>query len=749
MAAQYHSLFTEKGLELLRESIQNGTKLGITHMSFGDGAGSVPTPNAAFIAMVNEVYRIPLNRLAPSKDNPNWLEADGVIPSSVGGFNIREVGLWAGNVMVAYANYPPTYKPSGDQGTAQIKTIRIVLQIDNTANFELKIDASIVMATLQAVDEAKHSAIQYADDTKVHVLDFLAELSDIPAWDGRVVYVKAVKVGQKFGGGYFKFSKFNELEPDDFIVIATPDGRWVKQQTIFTVDDFGAFGDDSTDDSIAFNTYAESPYTGINILLGKRKAVYVISKQVDCKGKGIIGHGFSKQSGAFYDHTSIKVKDADFSNANPIYHNRAFINVGAEIRDLQLKCDVKTIDGLQVGGYNTTISNINFTNFYNQIYVDGATVSFRVSDLMSIGCGNAGVFVADNANNQSTTAYFDRCSWQWGENAILFSKEVYGSSFKNIIAEYMNGCLKAKVFSSCIFDNIWCEQTKDGVAKDWLINTMKQQSFNNTYNNLYIRTPWLDRTNPTDIANGDNSGGVSISKSAMAINGPTGAKALYKINGIGTRHADWFGSSNNPVSLRKLSISSQPKAIGSNYITPVVIEAPNGALWYKNDSDTDFTPVTKRTLIGASSDGLSAFYGVDIYTKTQKKWTTSDHNSGSIGQFLAPLMLTYDATWANQQNNAGWVISKESTGIYLLQRSASNVSPMSNPNIIVGGMTLGNKKGSGGAVNYSLQYIDTYEGSWNSYSECSGVKIFFRDQAGALVDVFRFTVMFTLTSGFS
>ena len=82
---------------------------------------------------------VQLNRLAPSKDNPNWLEADGIIPSAIGGFNIREVGLWAGDVMVAYANYPPTYKPSGDQGTAQIKTIRIVLQIDNTANFELKL----------------------------------------------------------------------------------------------------------------------------------------------------------------------------------------------------------------------------------------------------------------------------------------------------------------------------------------------------------------------------------------------------------------------------------------------------------------------------------------------------------------------------------------------------------------------------------------------------------------------------------
>lgn len=195
MAALYHSLFTEKGLELLRESIQNGTKLGITHMSFGDGGGNLPIPDASFTQMVNEVYRVQLNQLAPSKENPNWLEADGVIPSAVGGFNIREVSLWAGDVMVAYANYPPTYKPSGDQGTAQIKTIRIVLQIDNTANFELKIDASVVMATIQSVEEAKLEAINYTDQALGSSILDVGSIDEMLALDdkfkSRTVRIKA------------------------------------------------------------------------------------------------------------------------------------------------------------------------------------------------------------------------------------------------------------------------------------------------------------------------------------------------------------------------------------------------------------------------------------------------------------------------------------------------------------------------------------------------------------------------------
>ncbi|OON25490.1 hypothetical protein BI372_14300 [Acinetobacter pittii] len=159
----YYSVFTEQGLELLTEAIQNGTKLGITSMAFGDGGGELPIPDASFRGLVNEVYRTQLNSLAPDPNNKNWLRAEAIIASAVGGFNIRELGLYAGDILVAYSNYPATYKPNPADGTARIMTFRMILQIDNTANFELKIDADIVMATIRAVEEAKQEANQYSE----------------------------------------------------------------------------------------------------------------------------------------------------------------------------------------------------------------------------------------------------------------------------------------------------------------------------------------------------------------------------------------------------------------------------------------------------------------------------------------------------------------------------------------------------------------------------------------------------------
>lgn len=305
MAALYHSLFTEKGLELLRESIQTGAKLGITHMSFGDGNGSLPIPDAKFTKMVKEVYRIPLNRLAPSKENANWLEADGIIPSAVGGFNIREVGLWAGNIMVAYANYPPTYKPSGDQGTAQIKTIRIVLQIDNTANFELKIDANIVMATIKAVEDA----IDYANKTKIDHVDSVHKLLSADIWSGRMIQTKSYWPSLNKGGLTYIYDETIPRTQHNGGTIIDPtvvwDGtrsKWANVAGYLNDVGVGVWGVD--DVSKVTNAVKDAIVSrGGNLALGSElNPTNFRTNQI--KIGGFLGHSNSNENGCWVAHTT-------------------------------------------------------------------------------------------------------------------------------------------------------------------------------------------------------------------------------------------------------------------------------------------------------------------------------------------------------------------------------------------------------------------------------------------------------------
>lgn len=241
---QYYSVFTEKGLELITQAIQHGTKLGITHMSFGDGSGVLPSPDPKLTKLVNEVYKTPLNSLSVDPKNKNWLRAEAVIASAVGGFNIRELGLYADDILVAYSNYPPTYKPNPADGTARIMTFRMVLQIDNVSNFELIIDPDIVLAT-----------IEYVDKNSTKKIASVNELKTTTPKIGQVVDLISFHENKNIGGGQFICMQSALLTEDDGIVfrsknIGFEDYFWVRINFNEILPEFfGAKGNDRTFDS--------------------------------------------------------------------------------------------------------------------------------------------------------------------------------------------------------------------------------------------------------------------------------------------------------------------------------------------------------------------------------------------------------------------------------------------------------------------------------------------------------------------
>lgn len=158
----YYTKITTAGLAAITAAMNNSSKVPITYMAFGDGNGYIPEPDENATSLLNEVYRVGVNKVEVHSKNPNWLVCEAIIPSAVGGFNIREVALYdsTGNTMLAIASYPPTYKPTVEEGAAKIQTIRIVLQVDNTGHFELIIDPDIVLATIEYVDKTKTISVK-------------------------------------------------------------------------------------------------------------------------------------------------------------------------------------------------------------------------------------------------------------------------------------------------------------------------------------------------------------------------------------------------------------------------------------------------------------------------------------------------------------------------------------------------------------------------------------------------------------
>lgn len=136
----------------------NADALGIpwtfSQMAVGDANGTDPIPDRLQTRLINERRRAPLNQVRVDANNASIIIAEQVIPENVGGWWVREVGLYdADGDLVAVANCAPTYKPLLSQGSGRTQIIRINLIVSSTANIELKIDPSVVLATRKYVDD--------------------------------------------------------------------------------------------------------------------------------------------------------------------------------------------------------------------------------------------------------------------------------------------------------------------------------------------------------------------------------------------------------------------------------------------------------------------------------------------------------------------------------------------------------------------------------------------------------------------
>ncbi|HAG3556505.1 TPA: phage tail protein [Salmonella enterica] len=164
MATKYYAVLTNIGAAKLANATALGAQVEITQMAVGDGNGALPTPNPAQTALIHELRRAPLNSLSIDPNNANQIIAEQVIPENVGGWWIREIGLFdKDGDMIAVANCAETYKPQLQEGSGRVQVVRMILIVSSTAAVTLKIDPSVVLATRQYVDDQIIQVKAYVD----------------------------------------------------------------------------------------------------------------------------------------------------------------------------------------------------------------------------------------------------------------------------------------------------------------------------------------------------------------------------------------------------------------------------------------------------------------------------------------------------------------------------------------------------------------------------------------------------------
>ncbi|EFN6177541.1 tail fiber protein [Escherichia coli] len=176
MSTKFKTVITTAGAaKLAAATAPGGRKVNITTMAVGDGGGKLPVPDAGQTGLIHEVWRHALNKISHDKRNSNYIIAELVIPPEVGGFWMRELGLYDdAGTLIAVANMAESYKPALAEGSGRSQTCRMVIIVSSVASVELTIDTTTVMATQDYVDDkiAEHEQSRRHPDASLTAKGF-------------------------------------------------------------------------------------------------------------------------------------------------------------------------------------------------------------------------------------------------------------------------------------------------------------------------------------------------------------------------------------------------------------------------------------------------------------------------------------------------------------------------------------------------------------------------------------------------
>ncbi|EBB2797167.1 phage tail protein [Salmonella enterica] len=196
---KFKTIITDYGKQRLIAAMSpGGTKLTLTQMAVGDGGGNPTNPDTTSTTLVNEVWRAAVNSVTVDKTHSNIIIVELLIPAEVGGFWIREAGIYDEfNKLVAVCSLPASEKPLLEQGSGRAQTVRMTLVISDMSTINITIDSTTIMATNEYVDNSleEHEKSRNHPDATLTDKGFTKLYSGVTSIDETMAATpKAVKI---------------------------------------------------------------------------------------------------------------------------------------------------------------------------------------------------------------------------------------------------------------------------------------------------------------------------------------------------------------------------------------------------------------------------------------------------------------------------------------------------------------------------------------------------------------------------
>ncbi|GCJ29845.1 phage side tail fiber protein [Escherichia coli] len=205
---KFKTVITDTGAKKLAQAAApDGKPVRLTHMAVGDGGGTLPTPDSKQPRLVHEVWRHTVNRVILDATHQNRIIAELVIPPETGGFWIREIGVFDEHGdLIAVGNTAESYKPTVAEGSGRAQTFRTILTVSSTATVALTVDNTMVMATVDYVDDKlkEHEQSRRHPDASLTARGFVQLSNDTNSVsETQAATPKAVKAAYDLANGKY------------------------------------------------------------------------------------------------------------------------------------------------------------------------------------------------------------------------------------------------------------------------------------------------------------------------------------------------------------------------------------------------------------------------------------------------------------------------------------------------------------------------------------------------------------------
>ena len=197
MSEKFYTILTNIGKAKIANSGVMGSKVNFVKFKIGDSNGSYYEPTEAQRDLIHTVYEGNITDIEVDKNNPNWIKINLMIPANVGGFTIREYGVFdeSGN-MLAVAKCAESYKPIAEDGSTKELILRMILAVSNTSSVNMELDPTLVFVSKDELEKVRQELTLHLKDLDKDSYP-IVEATGTNAYIGASARIKAVGKGTR------------------------------------------------------------------------------------------------------------------------------------------------------------------------------------------------------------------------------------------------------------------------------------------------------------------------------------------------------------------------------------------------------------------------------------------------------------------------------------------------------------------------------------------------------------------------